>query len=255
MPEWDELFTARIPTRAHVPVGARQLWAQCLAQAFREVNTYNDPLSWAYLLALPKMVLTSPDRGGKKHKRHHEIETRQRCRRWLEGERSSLWGVHRLRRKTNSIRESADPFLQRLERVQALVKEGLYQKAAAALHPGSVAEMSDQLLVEMKAKHPDARSEDEGARATLRSIHHTAALQAKMEDTLNAVQSFPKGSSAGPSGFRPQHIKDALVPGHRDEILRQLTGVTQLLLSGQVPTVCRSRLAGANLLALTKPQG
>eukprot|EP00971_Amphidinium_carterae_P214150 4249900-Amphidinium_carterae.2 len=168
----------------------------------------------------------------------HETETRQRCRRWLEGERSSLWGVHRLRRKTASTRESTDPFLQRLERVQALVKEGLYQKAAAALHPGSIAEMSDQLVAEMKAKHPDARPEDEGARATLRSIHHTAALQGKIEDTLNAVQSFPKGFA-----------------GYRDEVIRQLTGATQLLLSGQVPAVCRPRLAGANLVALTKPQG
>eukprot|EP00971_Amphidinium_carterae_P044303 871378-Amphidinium_carterae.1 len=54
----------------------------------------------------------------------------------------------------------------------------------------------------------------------------------QVEDTFNAVQSFPKRSSASPSDIRPRHIQDALIPGHQDEAVRQLMGVTQLLLTG-----------------------
>ena len=34
-----------------------------------------------------------------------------------------------------------------------------------------------------------------------------------------ALSSFPRGSGAGPSGLRPLHLKEALAPGLRDEVL------------------------------------
>eukprot|EP00971_Amphidinium_carterae_P257901 5119317-Amphidinium_carterae.1 len=48
----------------------------------------------------------------------------------------------------------------------------------------------------------------------------------------------------------------ALQPDHRAFALNALRmPFTSEVLSGQVPVVCRPRFAGANLVALTNPQG
>eukprot|EP00971_Amphidinium_carterae_P133482 2643822-Amphidinium_carterae.2 len=127
--------------------------------AMREVNAYNGPLSWARLMALPKMVLTTPECGGKKHKQHHEAGTRPRCRRWLEGETPRevvVVGCPSASPEGCFFSGGCGPLLQRLERV--------------------LADTSEKLLVQMREKHPVARPEDEVARDGWRSVRHSAAL-------------------------------------------------------------------------------
>lgn len=63
-PSLEEVCTARIPTKAYVPQGARKLWAQCLAAALSQVHKYNDEKAWIQLLSLPQMVLRASERGG-----------------------------------------------------------------------------------------------------------------------------------------------------------------------------------------------
>eukprot|EP00973_Karenia_brevis_P051539 7158402-Karenia_brevis.AAC.1 len=54
-PTLEEVMTARIHTRAHVPNGARKLWSQCVTAALSEVARHNDLRAWIQLLSLPKM--------------------------------------------------------------------------------------------------------------------------------------------------------------------------------------------------------
>ena len=127
-PTWDEVFEANIPTKAHVPQGARKLWAQCLVGALAQVHQYGDLRAWVELLMLPKAVLRSPIRGGKKNKQKLDGETKERCRVWLEGKRRELWEPLDKRGRP-AVEYSSE---QREERAFEYAKQGLLQKACAA---------------------------------------------------------------------------------------------------------------------------
>ena len=69
------------------------------------------------------------------------------------------------------------------------------------------------------------------------------------EDVRKAMFAFPPGSSAGPSGLRPQHIVDAVGSPVGDAVVAGMTKVVQGVLRGQVPLPLRPRLAGSILFA------
>ena len=69
------------------------------------------------------------------------------------------------------------------------------------------------------------------------------------------IRDFPRGSGAGPSGFRPQHLKDALSKAHADEVTHQLTLVCNVLARGEAPAQLAPFLGGASLSALPKKDG
>ena len=90
-PSIEEACSRKIRPKRHAPEGARALWAQCLLSAVAAVNTFNDQRAWAELFALPKMVLNADVRGGRKKQKRFDAATKQRCERWLKGQRISLW--------------------------------------------------------------------------------------------------------------------------------------------------------------------
>jgi len=69
------------------------------------------------------------------------------------------------------------------------------------------------------------------------------------------VRSFHRLSGAGPSGFKPIHLRQAFVTEHRDELLHHTTALVQLLAQGRAPRSIAPVLAGASLSALPKKDG
>jgi hypothetical protein len=72
------------------------------------------------------------------------------------------------------------------------------------------------------------------------------------------VFSFPGGSGAGPSGFRPQFLKDVLTCASSavsDAVLKGLTSLTNLLVGGLAPRELAPLLSGGLLIALLKKSG
>ena len=66
-------------------------------------------------------------------------------------------------------------------------------------------------------------------------------------DILSVLRSFPKGTAAGPSGLRVQHLLDvAAIPLHTPRCL------VNLLAGGRAPPSISKFLAGGNLVALNK---
>ena len=110
-----------------------------------------------------------------------------------------------------------------------------------------------EIASEMRAKHPAARLDIDWA--CLRPLSAAAAATFDDELVRKAVMSFPKDSGGGPSGLRPQHLKDALVPGFEDELLRQLSALTNLMARGEAAQDARSAMCGASLAALPKEEG
>ena len=251
-PSLEEVFTLRIPTKAYVPKAARKDWAQCLAASLSRVRHYNDEKAWIELLSLPQMVLRAPDRGGCKNKRREGADVRSRCRAWLEGERRSLWKPPR---KNSHANRAAQGDAQKEERACAWVKEGLLGKACSALCKEPPVDVSGEVLVKMRELHPAAR-DCEAARLPLLRPVDGRATEIVGEDVVDkAIGSFPRGSAASLSGLRPQHLKDALVPGHRDEVLRQTTGVVELLSKGEAHPGVGGWICGGSLTALRKKDG
>ncbi len=72
---------------------------------------------------------------------------------------------------------------------------------------------------------------------------------------LRSVKSFPNASAAGPSGFRPSHLREAILwpsPDRAGQILSSLSRFVNLLASGHAPTSVLPHLCGATLLACRK---
>ena len=72
------------------------------------------------------------------------------------------------------------------------------------------------------------------------------------------IESFPQGSAAGASGFRPQFLQDMLACPNAQigkEALKTLTLLTSHLSSGKGPRSLAPYIAGAPLMALNKPGG
>lgn len=249
---WDEVFEANIPTKAHVPQGARKLWAQCLVGALAQVQQYDDLRAWTELLMLPKAVLRSAARGGKKNKKKLDSETKERCRAWLEGKRRELWEPLGTRGSRPAVEYTAE---QREQRAFEYAKQGLLHKACAALANSPPVEVTETVVAEMRNKHPEERREEPDTFAKLRPIHSSAATQLGVDAWEKVIRAFPRGSAAGPSGLKPQHLRDALVPGWQDEILRQVTSLCNKLSRGEAPAAIRGWLCGASLAALPKPNG
>ena len=129
------------------------------------------------------------------------------------------------------------------------------KKACAALVEEPPVPVTQASLREMKAKHPDNSDRpNEAARARMPRQTHTAPAWT-VEETDKTIRSFPAGSAAGPSALRLQHLKDALIPGLREEILRKTAKLMEVLAAGKAPQLAKPRIAGASLNALLKPNG
>ena len=76
-----------------------------------------------------------------------------------------------------------------------------------------------------------------------------AVPEMAVEDVIQAIRSFSRGSAAGPTGLRGDHLREALASPHGDEMAVQLADVVKLLIRGEA---IAPHLAGASLHALPK---
>ena len=128
-------------------------------------------------------------------------------------------------------------------------------KACSALVQEPPVAVTPEVVSDMKAKHPDPSVHENLRLIGLRPVSVNASPPLTTSDIKDAIRSFPRGLAAGPSGLRPQHLKDALVPGWRDEVVRHVADLTNLLSQGRAPSPMRPWICGASLAALPKPDG
>ena len=102
----------------------------------------------------------------------------------------------------------------------------------------------------MKNKHPEARQHPDLSSLGPASRGLVPAVHA--DDVAAALKTFNKHSGAGPSGLRPYHLRQALVPAYSDQVLDHLTGMVNLLVRGEAHADVSPWLCGAVLMALPK---
>ena len=139
-----------------------------------------------------------------------------------------------------------------IRRVKSAVQEGRYRKAIRTLTSARVADISEDVVREMRAKHPQSPPVNPPlGPAPPPIILHNAIVR-------KGVLSFPRGSAPGPSGLRPSHLREAITcpsPDLAEQFLSSLTRFANLLASGQVPKSMAPHLCGATLLPCRKKSG
>jgi len=111
--------------------------------------------------------------------------------------------------------------------------------------------VSTHTLNKLQLKHPKAPADWSASPALLAS-----SLSVDEAEVLQAIRSFPAGSSGGPDGFRPQHLLDLVSCRESGaDLLTSLMAFTNLLLQGKSHLDMTSILLGGRLVALNKKSG
>ena len=89
--------------------------------------------------------------------------------------------------------------------------------------------------------------------ASLDNARPGAVLEFDAEAVAQAIRSFKHGSAPGPSGLRADHLREALLTPHADEVAAHLAELCQVLARGEAPDALAPHLAGGSLHARGRP--
>ena len=246
LPSLDEITSTFVPTLRHVPHAARASWAQCLARAVSSAASLNTVAAWQQLLMLPKPVLGTPSRGGRRHRTQAAQATKRRCQRWLDGERGELW--------SSTVPAALPRLVSLLLRLVCclLAAKGELSRACAALVEPTPLPPSAETFTQLQDKHPRAALPDP---ALLGPPRPAAVPEFEAQAAARAVRGFKRASAPGPTGLRPDHLREALQTAHADEVAAHLALLSHTLARDEAPSPVAPFLAGASLHALPKTAG
>jgi hypothetical protein len=140
---------------------------------------------------------------------------------------------------------SGDSEYSKLKRCEKLAREdGQFGKAVRALHSFGVAPAGPITTQALLEQHPD------GPAVVLQALP-SVSLEVKVEDVLKQLQSFPKGTGCGRSGWRARHFVELVTPPGVT-FLEDLTKLVNLFLSGGALDIFASFMSSASLVPLHK---
>ena len=177
---------------------------------------------------------------------------KERLRRWRAGECGQLWEEAKacqVERPVRGKKKRVDMSLEERNAIRCKVKaqEGQYSRAMQALVSCGLAECSPAALSEMQQKHPAPRRPQPPPPTSVMPPKNFTT-----SEVATAALSFPKGSGAGPSGLRPEHLRSVLKntsSALANKALVALTKVVNVMAAGKVPARVRPFLCGARLVA------
>ena len=277
LPSMEEISLAAIRTIEHVPTEIASTVETEYRRLVANVVLYNRPdawedgtmqddavqasrarakTAWLELWMFPKTCLMEPQKGGSGHRRQRRMicTLQNRLERWQAGERSSLWEEarteHQDRMGQSSTKKRSDKDIEKGKQQQALkyAAMGMPAKAVRSLTSIGMAPADAHTEATMRAKFP--------AREALPADYELDSAPQSNEVTgeavRNAVASMARGTAAGPSGLRPDVIKQMLEKGSSSNTLGVMTLFVNLLLDGRAPRAVAPWLAGAAGYAFQK---
>ena len=173
---------------------------------------------WRRLGMMAKAILRPKAKALGNNTAEYVKEVKGRCKRWRDspGAAQELWDeavhAHLSRGVTKGRRRNKRPEMNSSEmrdktnavRASSLLQEGQYTRAAQALTSQGIDQESEGAWRAMVAKHP---SKEPPSLPT--QSNNTSPLQVSLKQVREAIQSFRPGTAPGPSGLRPQHLKEA----------------------------------------------
>jgi hypothetical protein len=236
-----------------IPASVRIPTATELDVLLSRVAVDNSPEAWADLFLFPHIAfdVLSPNSNPKKSL---TSKLKRNLRSWREGTRKPQ-PPKRLPPKSKNAAKLVQSNDARLARqVEGKMAEGDIRGAVRILSSSEgLAPFTQETFTALKTKHPPATTTMPPP-----SAPDIPYLQVDEKEVARTVAHFPAGSSGGPDGLRPQHLKDLLsqnTGAAGTKLLGSLTEVTNLILAGGVPKQVLPFIFGANLVALEKKGG
>eukprot|EP00973_Karenia_brevis_P036295 5006325-Karenia_brevis.AAC.1 len=134
-----------------------------------------------------------------------------------------------------------------------LTREGGFSGASKALTKGAPLGHTSCVRNQLQERHPSNPTPPSLSNSGQPGTGFTPELE--VEDLDRAIRSFHRLAAAGPSGFRPGHLQEAIKTCVGDEVLEHTKTLVCLLIRGGAPRELAPFLAGANLIALPKKDG
>ena len=202
LPSFEEVCDLKCPTLRFVPHKSRAAFARALSSTLRSVINDNSEQAWLKLLMFSKCVLPSS-----KHKGRHlnPASVDFLCDLWSKNAFATLWNLAKGRansipRSNNTSPETSEKIVQS---VVSLARDGLLGKVCQVLLSEGLAPNNDATWQLLLSKHPASPP------PTVPDVSQTPASLGRDFDIRAVLRSFPKGTAAGPSGMRVQHLIDA----------------------------------------------
>ena len=158
------------------------------------------------------------------------VRARNRLERWVHGDKEGLWRevmeAHYLRQgKRRGVASRAAGAIE--ERVAGEAGLGRVGKAVQAFLSPGVAPDTPKVRRALGKKFPSRRLVVDGDGGAL-----PQAAGGEVEDFIKEVKSFRSGAGAGPSGLRPQFVKEMGGEAGDDPCVQAMCQVTALFIEG-----------------------
>lgn len=232
-----------LPVLKRIPRGARISVAKCLIDDIRNVISCNSPQAWEHLLTFPYRILHVSKNPSDQNSLTSKIK--QNCK-----DNSKRCPVYCFT-SPNLARPVYSSASYRL--VEDKLSEGDIRGSARLLFSNdTLAPNSPETLLALIEKHPPSAAQ---ALPLPANVTGEDVLVATVDDLMYALASFPSGSAGGLDSFTPQHLKDltsASCGEIGDSLLKELTSLVNVMLTGKVNDAITNVLYGANLCALLK---
>jgi len=259
---------SNISTVRHCPKTCRRAWGEILSKTLRAIKTSPTKVArWTLLFALPKLVLRVPTRKRKPSSRFRAADhisslmTRARRGDWqglfAEAEAGAPKPTANQKGPERKVMTARDIKFK----VMQLAQEGQFAKAVKNLVSEGLCELDEDTMEELRKKHPQPPPAMGESKEDSREITHETEEGCSVTpvfdhaDVLKALRSFPKGTAAGASGFRAQHLLDAVSDPAKEEtesVLSVLADVCSLLAAGKAPAEIAPWVASAPIYPLNK---
>lgn len=233
-------YKNNIKVMRRIPKGARSYAADKLSQIIDRCVSQNTVDCWKDLFIFSYIALQVPLDSKKKYKKSLVSTIKDNLRDF--------------RITSFPIREKHNSPMSRL--IEAKVSDGDIRGAVRILSSDmGLASHSLSTFEALLEKHP---APSRPLSFPEPPVSTSPSLSVSLEMVNNAINRFPKGSSSGIDGLRPQHISDLTSTSAGDSGRRLLLSITSLcnfILAGKViDTIC-PLLYGATLIALEKKGG
>lgn len=242
-PFWKKISNLKssLPLVKRIPRGARITVARTFSQYIQETVNTNSQKAWENLLILPYKILNVK----KDNNKSLTTLIKNNCNNMRQF--PEMQYATRTSKKGNNLNYI----------IESKLSEGDINGAAQLLFSSDeLAPNTPDTLSALIDKHPSHNLNDSPWPNP--PDVSDPNLTSTTDQVLRAVLSFRSGSAGGLDGLTPQHLKD-LVQGScgdaGETLLKDITALVNLMLSGTIHENITDLLYGANLCALIKKDG
>ena len=246
LPPLESIHTERVGVSLSVPGAILRPAAVAYSQALWDVAANSSSTTaWLRLLLVPKTLFRTY-RGGKKKQLLAKRAREEAIILWREGRASELWRRARTEAPGPGRVEAAPTWEETEEAVVQAARQGRYSAAMARTRSAGLAPATPATKAKLLAMHPEADS------PAISAATRVVPADATPAEVFKALKGLPRGTGAGPSGLRADHLRE-LVQVEGVDVLPALTAVVNVLRRGEAPPQLARHIAGASLVALPKP--